>query len=192
MLELMVPGECQESPEQRAIVVLTDFLAYLGIKDTGVILGHWDHQEAKERMERGEMTETLDPEVSQVNQDLVVCSDPKVLLESPDLLESEEMMATLVPKGTWVHKVNPDLQVSREPRELRECQDLREPLDPLERRVPLGNQACQECLEPTVLLVTQERRGLLEPRETMVPTAPREPLVIPALVASRELKESVD
>lgn len=192
MLELMDPEECQESREQRGIVVLMDFLVYLGTKDTGVTPAQWDHQEAKERMERGETTETSDPEVSQVNQDLAVCSDPKVLLESPDLPEYGEMTAPLVPKGTWVHKVSQDLQVSREPRELREFQDLREPSDPRERKVPLGNQVCQECPEPTVLLVTQERRGLLVPKETTVLTVPREPLAIPAPVVSRELKESVD
>lgn len=133
----------------------------------------------------------MDPEVSQVNQGLVVCSDLKGLLESLDLLEYEEMMAPMVPRETWVLKVSRDLQVSREPQEPRECQDLKEPSDPRERKVPLENLVSQECLEQTALPVTQARRGQQEPKETTVPTAPRELLAILALVASREVKESV-
>jgi len=127
-----------------------------------------------------------------VNQDLVVCWDQRVLLESLDLLVFEAMMGPSVPRETWVHKESQDLQVSREPQELRECQDLREPSDPQERKVPQENQVCQECLELTALLVTQERRGLLARRETRVPPVLRELLAILALVASRVLKESVD
>lgn len=192
MLELMVPGECQESLELRATVVLMVFLVCLVTKDTGVTQDQWDHLDPKERTESGETTEMLDPGVSQVNQDLVVCSDLKVLLESLDLLVYEEMMDPMVPKETWVLKVSQDLQVSREPQELRECQDLREPLDLLERKVPPENQVCQECLELMALLVTQEKRDLLAPKETRVPMVLRELLAILALVASRELKESAD
>lgn len=188
----MAPGECQESLDLRVTGALTDFLVCPATKDTGVTQDQWDPQDLKERMERGEMTETLDPGVSLVNQDLVVCLDLKVLLESLDLLVYEETMAHTVPKETWVPKENQDLQVSREPQELRECQDLREPLDPQERKVLQENQVCQECPELMVLLVTQERRGLSAPKETRVPVVPRELLVILALVASREVKESVD
>lgn len=168
------------------------FLVCPVTKDTGVTQEQWDPQVLKERTERGETTETLDPGVSQVNQDLVVCSDPKVLLESLDLLVYEEMTGPTVPRETWVPKESQDLQVSREPQELREWQDLKEPSDPQERKVPQENQACQECLELTALLVTQGRRGLLAPKETRVPTVPRDPSAIPALVALREVKESVD
>lgn len=187
-----MPGECQESLELRVTVVLMVFLACLVTKDTGVTQESWDHPDPRERTERGEMTEMLDPGVSQVNQDLVVCLDPKVLLESLDLLVYEEMMDPRVPRETWVPKVSQDLQVSREPQELRECQDLREPLDPQERKDLPENQVFQECLELMGLPVTQERRGLLAPKETMVPTVPRVLLAILALVVSRELKEFVD
>lgn len=138
------------------------------------------------------MMETLDPGVSQVNPDLAVCLGPKVHLESLDLLVYEEMTDPMVPREIWVPKESQDLLVSKEHQELRECQDLREPLDPQERKVPPGNQVCQECLELMALLVTQERRGLLAPKETRAPTVLRELLAILALVASRELKESVD
>lgn len=168
------------------------FLVCLVTKDTGATQEQWDPQDLKERTERGETTERSDPGVSQVNQDLVVCSDQKVLLESLDLLVYEEMTGPTVPKETWVPKESQDLQVSRGPLELRECQDLREPSDPQERKVPQENQVCQECLELTALLVTQERRGLLAPKEIMVPTVPRELSAILALVASREVKGSVD
>lgn len=136
--------------------------------------------------------ETLDPGVFQVNQDLVVCLDPKVLLESPDLLVYEEMTGPMVPRETWVPKESQDLQVSREPQELREWQDLRDPSDLQERKVLQENQVCQECLELMALLVTQERRGPMAPKETRVPTVLRELSAILALVASREVKESVD
>lgn len=184
--------ECPESLDPRVIVVLMVFLVCLVTKDTGVTQVQWGPPDLKERMERGETMEKLDPGVSQVNQDLVVCSDPKVLLESLDLLVFEEMMGTRVPKETWVLKESQDLQVSREPQELRECLDLREPLDPQERKVPQENQVCQECPELMVLLVTQERRGLLAPKETRVLMVLRELSVILVLVASRVLKESVD
>lgn len=192
MLELMEPGECQESLEQRETVVLMAFLVCPGTKDTGVTQDHWGPQDFKERTERGETTETLDQGVSRVNQDLVVCSDPKVPLGSPGLLVCVEMTGLTVPKETWVPKESQDLQVSREPEELRECPDLREPSDLQERKDPQENQVFQECPELTVLLVTQERRGLLAPKETRVPTVPRELSAILALVASREVKESVD
>lgn len=81
-----MPGECQERLELRVTVVLMAFLVCPVIKDTGVTQDRWDPQDLKERTERGETTEMLDPGVSQVNQDLVVCSDLKVLLESLDLL----------------------------------------------------------------------------------------------------------
>lgn len=166
------------------------FLVCLVTKDTGVTQDQWDHQGAPERTERGEMMETLDPGVSQVNQAHVVYLDPKVLLESQDLLAYEETTDPTAPKETWVPKVSQDLRVSREPQELRECQDLRGPLDPQERRVPPENQVFQECLELMGLLVTQERRGLLAPRETRVLTGLREPSAILVLGASRALKES--
>lgn len=188
----MAPEECREKLELRVTVVSMAFLVCPVTKDTGVTVEQWDHQGLKERTERGETMETLDPGVSQVNQDLVVCSDPKVLLESLDLLVYVEMTGPMVPKETWVPKVSQDLQVSREPRELRECQDLRERSDPQERKVPQENQVCQECPELMALLVTQERRGLLAPKETRVPTVHRELSAILALVASREVKESVD
>lgn len=186
----MVPEECQERLELRATVVSMVFLVCLVIKDTGVTLDHWDYQGAQERTESGEMMETLDLGVSQVNQDLVVCLDPKVLQESPDLLVFEETMDPTVPKEAWVPKVSQDLQVSREPQELRECRDLRGPSDPQERKVPQENQVSQECLELMGLLVTQERRGLLAPRETMVLTVLRELSAILVLGASRENKAS--
>lgn len=192
VLVLMVPGACQESLELRATVVLMAFLVYPVTKDTGVTQDHWDPQGLKGRTERGETTEKLDPGVSQVNQDLVVCSDPKALRESLDLLAYEGMTGPTVPRETWVPKESQDLQVSREPQELREWPDLKEPSDPRERKVPQENQVCQECLEPTALQVTQERRGLLAPKETRVPTVPRVVSAILALVASREVKESVD
>lgn len=187
-----MPGECQERLELRVTVGLMVFLVCPVRKDTGVTLEEWDPQDLKERTERGETTETLDPGVSQVNQDLVVCSDLKVLLESLDLLVCVEMMGPKVPREIWVPKESQDLQVSREPQELRECQDLREPSDLQERKVPQENQVCQECPEPMALLVTQERRGLPEPKETRALAVLRELLAILALVASRELKESVD
>lgn len=82
----MVLGECQESLEQRVIVVLMVFLVCLVIKDTEVTQVQWDHKDLLERMERGETMETLGPGVSQVNPDLVVYLALKVLLESLDLL----------------------------------------------------------------------------------------------------------
>lgn len=142
-------------------------------------------------MEKGEMTERLDPEVFQANQDLVACLDLKALLESLDLLVYEEMMGLTVPREIWVPRESLDLQVSREPQELRECQDLREPLDLLERKVPQENQVCQECPELTALQVTQERRDLLEPKETTGPVVLRELLATLVLVALRAVKESV-
>lgn len=188
----MVPEECQERQGLRVTVVSMVFLVCLVTKDTGVIQDQWDHQDLKERTERGEMMEKLDPGVSQVNQDLVVCLDPKVLLESQDLLVSGETMGPTVPKETWVPKESQDLQVSREPQELRECRDLRDLSGPQERKVPQENQVCQECLELMALLATQAKRGLLAPKETRGPAVHRELSAIPALVASREPKESVD
>ncbi|CAF94195.1 unnamed protein product, partial [Tetraodon nigroviridis] len=82
VLELTVPEECLESLVLRAIVALMVFLVYLETKDTGVIQDQWDLQDLKERMEKGEMMETLDPGVFQVNQDPEVCLDRKVPLES--------------------------------------------------------------------------------------------------------------
>lgn len=188
----MGPEACQGSLEPRATVVLTAFLVYPATKDTGVTRDRWDPPASKGRTERGETTERLDPEVSQVNQVLVVCWDPKVLLESLDLLAYEGMTGPTVPRETWVPKESQDLQVSREPQELREWQDLKEPSDPRERRVPQGNQVYQECREPTALQATQGRRGLLAPKETWVLTALRVLSAIPAPEASREVKESVD
>lgn len=187
-----MPGGCPASLEPRVIEVLMASLVCPETKDTGVTQVQWDLQDRQGRMERGEMTETSDPEVSQVNQDLVVCWDLKVLLESPDLPVYEETMDPMVPRETWVPKESQDPQVSREPQELRECQDLREHLDPQERKVQQENLVCQECLELMALLVTQERRGLLAPKETRVQTAHRERSAILDLVASREVKVSVD
>lgn len=187
---LMVPGECLESLALRVTVASMAFLVCLATKDTGGIQEYWDLQDLRERTENGEMTERLDPEVSQANQDLVVCLDLKGLLESLDLLVCEEMMGPTVPREIWVPRESQDLQVSREPQELRECQDLREPLDLLERKVPQENQVCQECPEPTALPVTQERRDLLEPKETTDPAVHRELLATLVLVVLRAVKES--
>lgn len=187
-----MPEECQASLEPRVTEVSMASLVYPETKDTGVTQDQWDLQDLRERMERGEMMETLDPEVSQVNQDLVVCWDLKVLQESPDLLVFEEMTGPMVPKETWALKESQDPQVSREPQELRECQDLREHSDPQERKVQQENRVCLECLELMALLVTQERRDRLAPRETRVLAAPRELSAILDLVASREVKVFVD
>lgn len=168
------------------------FLVYLGTKGTGVTRGPWDLQALREKMERGETTEMLAPGVSQVNPALVVCSALKVPLVSPDLLVFEEMMETQVPKETWVHKESLVLRDNREPQELRVCQGLRELWDLQERKVPQESQVCQECPELMVLLAIPEKRDLLEPKETRVPTVLRELLVILALVASREPREFVD
>lgn len=168
------------------------FLGCLATKDTGVTQDQWAPMDLKERTENGETTETLDPGVSQVNQDLAVCSDQRVLPGSPDLLVCEETTAPTVPRETWVHKESQDPQASRELQELRECQDLREPSDPQERKVPQENQVCQECPELMVLLVTQERRDLPALKETMVQMVLREASAILALVASREVKGSAD
>lgn len=171
---------------------MTVFLVCLGTKVTGETQAPWDLQGLREKTERGEMTETSAPEVCQVNPALVVCSAPKVPLESPDLLVFEEMMETLDLKETWVHKESLVLQDNREPQELRECQGLREPLDLQERKVPPENQDYQECPALMVLLATPEKRDQLELKETRVRMGLRELLVIPALVASREHRESVD
>lgn len=168
------------------------FLVCPVTKDTGATQDHWDLQALQGKTERGEMMEKSDPGASQVNQDLVVCSGPKVPLVSLDLLVFEEMMGTRVPKEIWVHKESLDLLDNREPQELRGCLDLRDTLDPQEKKVPLENPVCQECLELMALLVTQERRGLLAPKETRVLMVLRELLVILGLVASRESKEFVD
>lgn len=190
--ELTEPEVCLESLDLRATEALTVFLVCLETKVTGATQAPWDLPVLREKTERGEMTETSAPGVCQVNPALVVCSAPKVPLESPDLLVFEEMMETLDPKETWVHKESLVLQDSRGPQELRECQGLRERLDLQERKVPQENQDCQECPELMVLLVTPEKRDQLEPKETRVPTVLRELLVILALVASRERRESVD
>lgn len=171
---------------------MMDFLVCLGTKDTGGTQAPWDRLALREKMERGEMMEMSAPGVSQVNPALVVCLAPRVPLVSPDLLEFEEMMETQVPKETWAHKESLVLQDNREPQELRECQDLRERSDLQERKVQQGNQVCQECLELMVLLATLGKKDLLEPKETRVLMVLRGQLVILALVASRELRESVD
>lgn len=168
------------------------FLVCPETRDTGETRALWDLQALRERMERGEMTETLAPGDFQVNPALVVCSAPKVPLASPDLLAFEEMMETRAPKETWVHKESLVHQDNRELQELRECQGLRELLDLQERKVPQENQVYQECPALTVLLAIPAKKDLLEPKETMVLMVPKEPLAILALVESRELRESVD
>jgi len=191
VLELMEPGVCQESSDQRVTVVSMACLDCLVTKDTGATQEDWESREVKERTERGETTETLDPGVSQVNQALVVYWDLKGLPESLDLLVCVEMTGLMVLKETWGPKESQGPRVSRGPVELRECQDPREPMGPQERRDLQVNQVYQECPAPMALLVTQERRGLLALRETWVPVVLREQSAIPALVALRELKVSV-
>lgn len=181
VLELMVPEVCLESLGRRVTVVSMACLVCQGTRVTGVTreeLDLWDH---RERTERGETMETLDPGGSQVNQALVVCWGLKVLMESPDPLVYVEMTDPMVLKETWVLKESRALQVSREPQELRECLVPRERTALQERRVLRGSQVYQGCPELTDLLVTQERRDLQGPRETRAPMALRELSAIPAL-----------
>lgn len=77
-------------------------------------------------------------------------------------------MASLDPKETLDRKesqVRPDSKATLVPRVF---QGHREPSDPPERRVLLVNQDCQECLELMVPLVTPERKGLPERKDTWV------------------------
>lgn len=60
----------------------------------------------------------------------------------------------------------------------RDFQGPKEPSDLPERRVLLENPVCQECPELMVLLVTLERRGLLERKDTWARLALKDPLVI--------------
>lgn len=190
--ELMEPVVCQESLVLRVTVALMDFLVCQETKDTEVCQVEWDPQDPPERMERGETTETSDPEVFQVNQDPVVCWVPKVQLVSPGLLACVEMMVLMVPKETWVPRESLAHLDSRVNQELRECQDLRELLDLQARRDQEENQVFQACQEPMVHQVTQERRDLLAPKETRDQVALRVLLAILALVELRENKVSVD
>lgn len=188
-LELMVPVECQESLAPRVTVALMACQVCQGTKDIGVTLEEWDRLDLLERMERGEMMETLDPEDSQVNQDLVVCLVPKDLLVSQDLLACVEMMVLMALKEIWALRESLAHLDSRVNQELREWQDHREPQDLQARRDPEESPACQECLALMAPLVTQGKRGLVAPKETRDPVAPRGLLVIPALGELRENKE---
>uniref|UniRef100_A0AAV2K194 Uncharacterized protein n=1 Tax=Knipowitschia caucasica TaxID=637954 RepID=A0AAV2K194_KNICA len=191
-LEPMEPEVCQGSLELRVTEALMVSLVCLATKGTGVTLAHWDLQELKERMGRGETMEMLDPGVSQVNPDLVVCLAPKVQLESPGPLVFEGMMETLVPKETWVHKESQALRDNRELQELKACLGLRALLDLQGKKVQLENLDYLGCQELMAHQAIQEKRDQLEPKETMGQMVLKDLSVILVLVASRELKEYVD
>lgn len=100
VLELMVPGACQGSPDLRETVGLMVWLVSLVKKDTEVSLDLLDLLVDLERTERGEMMERSDPGDFPVNQGPAVCWDPKDLRDLLDPLASLEWMASLDPKET--------------------------------------------------------------------------------------------
>lgn len=177
VLELMVPGACQDSLDPRETEGLMVWLDFLVKKDIEVNLAPLDLLVLPERMERGEMMERSDPGDFLVNQDPVVCWDPKDLRDLLAHLVSLEWMATLDPKETLDLKESQDPLDNKATQVPRDFQDLKEPLDPQERRVLLESPACQECQELMVHRVTQERRGLLERKDTWALLALKDPLV---------------
>jgi len=189
LMELVV---CQESLELRVTVASTGFLVCPATRECGVRRVEWDHQGLPERMERGETMETWDPEVFQVNQDLVVCWVLKAPLVFLDLLVCVETMVLMVLKETWDPRESLAHLGSRVNQELRECQDLRGLTDLQERRDPEESLVCQECPVPTDLQATQERRGQVALKATWDQVVLRVLLAILVLGESRVSKESVD
>lgn len=191
VLELTALVECPESQALRVTEALTDFLACLVRRDTGVSPGQWDHQEHPERTDRGARMERSGLEdwlarvVPEVCLALVVLQDPL------DLLVLLEWTGLQVQKETWAHKVNQAHLGSRESQVHRVFQDLKAPLDHLEKKDLLVGQDYLDYLGLMDLLVILERRVHLERKELRVHQVPRVPLVILALVVSRELMESV-
>lgn len=192
--ELVLMGlvEFQESLELRVTVALMGCLVFLVIKVIGETLEEWDHQDPKERMEKGEMLEKLGPEDSQVNQGLEVYWGQRVHQVFLDLQAYGEVMVLMALKATWDLKGNQVLQANKASQELRECLDHRVLSAPQEKREPQGNQVCQACPELTVLLVTQARRGIWELKEIRVPVVLKVLLAILVLVELRAFQESVD
>lgn len=189
---LMELAVCQESLDLRVTVASMGFLVCLATRERGVTPVEWDHKGLLERMERGETTETSDPEVFQVNQDPVVCWVLKVLLAFPDLLVYVETMVLMVLKETWDPRESQAHPGSRVNQELRECQDLRVLMDLQERRAPEESLVCQACPVLMDLQATQERKGQVAPKETWDQVGLRVLLVTLALVESRVSKVSVD
>lgn len=155
------------------------WLDFLVKRDTEVNLALLDLLALLEKMEKGEMMERSDPGDFLVNQGPVVCWDQRDLRDLPDPLASLEWMATQDPKETLDLKESLDLPDSKATQVLRDSQGLKEPSDLRERRVQLESPACQECQEPTVLLVTLERRGLLERKDTWALPAHKDPSATP-------------
>lgn len=177
-LELTVPEVCQGRLDPRETEGLMVWLGFLVKKDTEVNLVPLDLLVVLERMERGEMMERSDPGDFLVNQGPVVCWDQKDLRDLLDHLVLLEWMATLDPKETSDLKESQDLLDSKATQVPRDLQGLKDPSDLQEKRVQLESQVCQECQELMAHRVTLERRGLLERKDTWVPLALKDPLVI--------------
>lgn len=183
VLDLTVPGACQDSLDPRETEGLMVWLDFLVKKDTEVNPAPPDLLVLLERMERGEMMERSDPGDFLVNQGPAVCWDLKDLRDLLDPLVLPEWMATLDPKEASDLKESLDLLGSKATQVLRDFLGPKEPLDLQEIRVLLENPACQECQELMVLQVTLEKRGLLERKDTWALLALKDPSVILGLEA---------
>lgn len=174
----MAQGACRDNLDPRETEGLTVWLDFLAKKDTEVNLAPPDLLVLLGKMERGETTERSDPGDFLVNQGPVVCWDQKDLRDRPDPLASPDQMGHLDPKETSDLKESRDLLDSRATQAPRDSQGPKEPLDLQETRALLESLACREYRELMVLRVTQERRGLLETKDTWALLALKDPLVI--------------
>lgn len=157
----MVPGECRENQEQRVTVDSMGCRVFQERKETGVRREHWVHPGLQEKMEKGEMTERLDPEdclVNLVPEDSLAHEDLQAHQDNPVLLV---WMGLRVQKGTWGLKESPVLLASRASQDHKVYPDLKVPSDLPELRVLRVKLVCPASRELMGLQATQAKRGRL-------------------------------